>query len=295
MPEILSNCPVCQSSSIKPTLKCIDYTVTQEEFEIYHCQSCNFKFTNPRPGQTEINRYYESENYISHSGTQKGFINKLYHIVREFTLKRKLHLINHKANNKQKTILDIGCGTGAFLKTCKANGWIIKGVEPDEKTREIASAYTGSEIGEDIFGVRDEKFSIITMWHVLEHVHDLNSNIKDIKNLLAADGKLIVAVPNHKSYDAEVYTQYWAAYDVPRHLSHFNIESIKALMTRNNLKVSETKGMVFDSFYISMLSSKYKSGYTNYFSAFFIGLISNIKGMINQNYSSIIYIISKND
>lgn len=287
----LEKCLVCGSSSFEPFLVCKDYTVSKENFNIVSCKSCGFKFTNPRPDDSILGNYYKAEEYVSHTNTKKGIVNKLYHAVRSYTLKKKIQLIQSYVS--RGTILDYGCGTGMFLSACKKAGWESFGMEPDDSARKIAS-----EQGLNVFSdkdkiktyITDKKFNAITLWHVLEHVTDMPETLSFFKTRLEKDGVLIIAVPNHVSYDAEYYKEHWAAYDVPRHLHHFELKSIKALLENAGFKLQETKPMKFDSFYVSMLSEKCKTGSVNLFKAFFVGLMSNMKSKDTNHYSSTIYI-----
>ncbi|MFC0185218.1 Methyltransferase domain-containing protein [Pseudarcicella hirudinis] len=292
--EKLSNCPVCKNNKTNHYLTCKDYTVSHENFEIVSCENCGFKFTNPRPSQNEIGKYYKSESYISHSNTSKGLISKLYHSVRKYTLKGKLNLINGLLA-KRGSLLDVGCGTGMFLKTCQEDGWKISGIEVDESAGKYASELTSIEIKNEILGsFSAEQFDIISMWHVLEHVHLLEETVQWLYERLSDKGYLIIAVPNHESKDAQIYQENWAAYDVPRHLYHFSQASISQLFEQKGFSLHKTLPMYFDSFYVSMLSTKYKSGKINYTEAFFKGLKSNNWAKDhNNNYSSLIYIFKK--
>lgn len=293
--EKISTCPICKQSSFSNYLTVKDYTVSQETFEIVNCNTCGFKFTNPRPEIDKIGAYYKAESYISHTNTSKGLIAKIYHSVRKYTLKGKLELVNKLYSRKGK-LLDVGCGTGMFLNVCKENGWKVFGIEPDDDARAIAEQINQSTIKTDVLNsFQDEQFNIISLWHVLEHVHQLNETIDWLYERLAVDGSLIIAVPNHESEDAAIYANKWAAYDVPRHLYHFSQKTIKQLFEQHNFRLEETLPMKFDSFYVSMLSTKYQTGKINYFKAFVDGLKSNIKAESNQqNYSSLIYIFKKN-
>ncbi|MEA5457751.1 class I SAM-dependent methyltransferase [Arcicella sp. LKC2W] len=292
--EELKNCPVCQNNTFVEFLKVQDFTVSQEKFSIQECKNCGFKFTNPRPDLTQIGDYYKAESYISHTNTSKGLIAKLYHSVRKYTLKGKLSLINSLIPKKGK-LLDVGCGTGMFLNVCQEDGWKVNGIEPDNGARQIAEEINKATIKTEILSsFKDETFDIITMWHVLEHIHLLNETIDWLKERLSENGYLIIAVPNHESKDAEIYREHWAAYDVPRHLYHFSQKSIKQLFEQKGFSLKEILPMKFDSFYVSMLSTKYQSGKINYIKAFLDGLKSNINAKSdNRNYSSLIYIFKK--
>ena len=291
-----TSCPVCKSTQIQPQLSAKDYTVSGEIFSIVACNNCTHLFTQNVAQQNEIGRYYASENYISHSDTQVGLVNKLYHSIRKKTLQNKKKLIVGETQKSTGNILDIGCGTGAFLYTMKTGGWEITGLEPDETAREKAKTLYGikPQPSINIFNLQDNIYDAITMWHVLEHVHQLNEYIGQLKNVLTKQGKIFIAVPNYTSYDAQHYGQFWAAYDVPRHLYHFSPASMKTLVEQHGLTIKKIKPMWFDSFYVSMLSEKYQNGKANLIKAFIIGLISNIKALFNPDKcSSLIYIIEK--
>lgn len=288
----LSNCLVCGSNQFSPFLTCKDYTVSQEDFQIVSCNQCGFKFTNPRPHDAELGKYYKAESYISHTNTKKGLVNRMYHVVRSITLKRKLKLVESYVS--RGTILDYGCGTGMFLAQCKAAGWETFGMEPDDDARKIAS-----EQNLNLFSdkdkmktyITDKKFHAITLWHVLEHVTDMEETLAFFKSRLEADGVLIIAVPNHVSYDAQYYKQHWAAYDVPRHLHHFEKRTIKQLVESKGFQLRETLPMKFDSFYVSLLSEKYKNSRAGIVKPFMIGLMSNMKAA-KDTHSSSIYVFS---
>ncbi len=289
----LKACPICSGQELEQYLSVKDHSISGEIFNISMCKNCGFRFTNPVPSEATIGKYYQSDNYISHSDTNKGIINKLYHLVRKRSLKSKLDLINKK-NPSKGTILDIGCGTGYFLQACKENGWKIEGMEPDSNARTLAEKHTGQTIYNDLFSIKEEgKYDVITLWHVLEHVHKLKESIQHINKLLSKKGYLIIAVPNCLSYDSSTYKDFWAAYDVPRHLYHFTPPDMDKLLTKYSFVKTDQQPMLFDSFYVSMLSDKYKYGKTNYLRAFWNGFMSNRKASQNKNYSSLIYVYKK--
>lgn len=295
MLETLSNCPVCSHDKYQKHVVAYDHTVSHQAFTIVQCNRCRFKFTNPRPDVQNIGKYYQSEDYISHSDTKKGIINFLYHQVRDINLGRKLKLVNGLAPEK-RTLLDVGCGTGYFAKTCQNDGWQVAAVEPDPNARQQAENRTGLSIAHDFlnhdFG--SQQFGIITMWHVLEHVHALTETIQKLRDLLTDKGSLVIAVPNADFADAKRYKQDWAAYDVPRHLYHFTPETMQKLVDQNEMKLVVQEGMPFDAYYISMMSEKYKyGGGLRLPLAFLQGLQSNRKARQSGHYSSMIYVIKK--
>ena len=286
-------CPICDGESNSPFLICKDNTVSKESFNIVSCNNCGFKFTNPIPEENKIGDYYKSEDYISHSNTNKGLVNKAYQTVRNITLKQKESLISE---GKSKGILiDIGCGTGEFLNFCVQHGWKGEGIEPDESARKLGKENYNLTVNseERLSSIKDKSADVITMWHVLEHVYNLKDRVKELKRILKDDGSIFIAVPNYESYDAMKYKEHWAAYDVPRHLYHFGKSDIKRLMENEAMKVESISPMKFDSFYVSMLSEKYISGKINYVNALLTGLKSNSKGTKSMNYSSLIYKIKK--
>lgn len=293
---VYDSCPVCTSKNILPVLSAKDFTVSGEEFEIWECRRCTLRFTQSVPGPEEIVPYYKSENYISHSDNKKGLINKIYHAVRKRTLTQKLRLVEKITGTKKGTLLDIGSGTGDFLKTMKTSGWNVTGLEPDSDARQVAKKKNGIELqpAEHLFHLSAESFDAVTMWHVLEHVHDLHGYANQIFKILKKNGIWFIAVPNYTSYDEEKYESFWAAYDVPRHLYHFSPSSMKELLTLHGFQLSFVKPMWYDSFYVSMLSEKYASGKSNLIKAIAIGLISNTHALFDpERCSSVIYIATK--
>ncbi len=292
--EKLEHCPICNSIRNKEFLLCKDHTVSRETFAIVQCESCGFKFTNPRPEENELGKYYKSADYVSHSNTKKGFINATYQSVRKYTLLKKLQLISKFY--KTGKILDIGCGTGEFLNTCKNAKWQTFGIEPDSDARKMAIKNYALDVREEaeLNKFEDESFDIISMWHVLEHVPKLNERVEELKRLIKPNGVIIIAVPNCNSLDAKIYANNWAAYDVPRHLYHFTPKDIETLFKKVDLKVFRILPMVFDSFYVSMLSEKIKTGKTNIIRSTWNGLRSNISALkTGKTYSSQIYLIRK--
>ena len=266
-----------------------DYSVSKETFDLYHDETLDMLITFPQPGLDALGKYYESEDYISHTDNQRSFFEKLYHFIKNIALKNKLHLINSLQPNKGR-ILDIGAGTGDFLSIAKKDGWQTTGVEPSTKAKSIA-INKGVSFVEFTTELENNSFDVISMWHVLEHVPDLDKQIKELKRLLKPKGTLIIAVPNFKSFDAKYYGKFWAAFDVPIHFWHFSKTAIKLLFEKEGMKLEKVLPMKFDSFYVSLLSEKYKSGKMNFIKAFYVGLLSNWKARSSFEHSSHIYII----
>lgn len=289
-------CPVCGSTNTKNILEAKDFTVSAEKFQIWECQECTTRFTWQAPDENHIARYYQSKNYISHSDTSKGLVNKLYHIIRRISLRQKKKYIEKYTGKQTGNILDIGCGTGTFLHLMNQSGWKVTGLEPDEGARTLALKKYGitSLPSSELFHLPSASYLVITLWHVLEHVHSLHEYLDQMVRLLLPEGTIFIAVPNYTSLDAETYQSYWAAYDVPRHLYHFSPKSMRTLAEKHNLQIKSLLTMPFDAFYICLLSEKYKDGKNNYLRAFRNGLRSwTYAKKQSEKSSSILYILAK--
>jgi len=280
-------------SNKKHFLTVTDYSVSKETFELYYDQDLDLLITSPQPSPENLGRYYESNDYISHTDSKRSLFEKAYHFVKGIALKNKLNLINNCSSIKGN-LLDIGAGTGDFLLTAKQNGWNTIGVEPSEKAKGIAVG-KGIQFSDSTEELESNSFDVITMWHVLEHVPNLEIQIKELKRLVKPNGTIIIAVPNFKSYDAKYCGKFWAAFDVPIHFWHFSKTSIKLLFQKEDIKLEKVLPMKFDSFYVSLLSEKYKNGKMNFVKAIWIGLVSNWKANWSLEYSSHIYVLKNTE
>lgn len=274
---------------MKLFLKTKDFSISKEQFELYHDATLDILVTKPEP--EDLAKYYESDAYISHTDAKNTWLEQCYQRVKKYSLKKKVSLINYYVN-KEKTLLDVGAGTGDFLNAASDKGWKTSGTEPNPYARDNA-AQKGLELQKDIAAFSDESYEVITLWHVLEHIPELEQQIEAILSLLAPKGTLVIAVPNFNSYDARHYKEYWAAYDVPRHLWHFSKTGISKIFAKHHCKVVATKPLWFDSFYVALLSEKYKHGKQRPISAFLIGLWSNLSALFTNECSSHIYILKK--
>lgn len=279
-----------QPTNSENTFKVKDHFLTQKEF--YLNKNSEFGYLETHPIPENLSEFYKSENYISHTDSRKSLFEKVYQKLKLYNIRYKFSKLDHKENGKK--LLDIGCGTGDFLQFAQKKGLKVFGIEPNQKAIEIAKNKIGRE-GEffDELSDTDETFDSITLWHVLEHIPDLNQTLIEIKSKLKSEGELIIAVPNYKSFDAKFYQSFWAAYDVPRHLWHFSPEDFDQLMNHHGMKIVNKYPLLLDSFYVSLLSEKYKGNRWGIFRAMLIGTISNFLGFWNGNYSSIIYKIKK--
>ena len=287
------NCPLSDKKTIlKNYINVKDYSNTQEEFTIVSCETTDFLFTNPRPTEKDISLYYDFEDYISHTNKRSDFISKLYQKVRSHSIKRKYKLISKLISSKK--ILDIGSGTGEFLSYMKNKGFDTYGVEIAKKARELSIKNHGLFVKDSLSNLKERNFDIITMWHVLEHVYDLDGYMKKIKSSLNDKGTVIIAVPTHKCFDQKFYGKHWAGWDVPLHLWHFDKESMHKLSNKYGFEISTIHPLYFDSFYVSILSSKYKYNSSKLVQSFIIGLYSNLIAKFKTGeYSSLIYVLKK--
>jgi 2-polyprenyl-3-methyl-5-hydroxy-6-metoxy-1,4-benzoquinol methylase len=264
-----------------------DYFLTQEKFELY--QDLNTEFIKTTPPPKELDPYYESEDYLSHDDTATSFFARCYNFAKGFNLKSKTSLIKEFALNGR--VLDIGAGVGDLVGALQNCGIESTGFEPSAKARLVAQE-KGIDLHASLEVFDPHSFDLISMYHVLEHVPDVEKQKEKILELLQPNGVLILALPNYKSFDAKFYGKYWAGYDVPRHLFHFNKKAVRSLFEKD-FEIIKMKPMWFDSFYVSILSSRYKKSLFPFFSGMFIGLLSNLMAMSTKESSSITYILKK--
>ncbi|MEO6132610.1 MAG: class I SAM-dependent methyltransferase [Saprospiraceae bacterium] len=289
-------CPACDGLLWREASQVKDYSITSEWFGLKECTSCHLKATFPQPQAQELGRYYASKDYISHSDTRSGLINKLYHLVRRYMLEKKFDWVSRASKLETGRLLDVGAGTGHFAHYMAEYHWDVVALEPDEDARKVAAEKLEMEIHPlEVLGQLEENsFDVITLWHVLEHVQDISGYVSHFKTLLKKDGVLMIAVPNHTSRDAKQYGMQWAAYDVPRHLWHFSPLSMEKLLTKHGFKLANKISMPLDAFYVSMLSEKYRGN--NFFGpigAAISGLSTWIASTRNvERASSIIYVSS---
>lgn len=298
MPERLTKCPLCKSGQFLNHKELTDYAVSKQSFLLSKCTNCQLLFTNPRPSIEEIAPYYDFPEYYSHQDKSQSITQWIYQRVRNYNISKKVDLIEEFI--EQGKILDYGCGTGEFLQEAKTNRWKVTGIEPNEIAREKANSKLEGKIYSSIEEIKKgSKYDVITLFHVLEHIHDLRKTVKSIINHLNKKGFLLIAVPNYESFDSTEYKDYWAGWDVPRHLYHFNKESMLNFTKEFRLNLIEIKPMIFDSFYVSLLSEKYKNPNSSiihqYYKAFITGYKSNEKAKKPGDYSSNIYIFKKSE
>lgn len=267
--------------------------MTKEDFHICECLNCGLLYTMPRPNKEKIGEYYKSEEYYSHQENKKGFIPRLYESVKKVNLKHKYKLATKGLETGK--LLDIGCGVGDFLQTAEEKGWETVGVEPAEDAKAIAKKRIKAEIitSEEIEKLPNDSFDVITMWHVLEHVDNLRWQVAQLQRLIKQKGRIVIAVPNYKSYDGQFYKEHWAAYDVPRHLNHFNKKTITNILNTNELILTKHDKLIWDAYYISYMSEQYKLHKLALIRGAFRGWMSNAKARRSGEWSSMVYVFER--
>jgi 2-polyprenyl-3-methyl-5-hydroxy-6-metoxy-1,4-benzoquinol methylase len=289
-------CPLCGSEKISVPFSCTDNFISKEVFQLARCGDCGFEFTQDYPEENEIGKYYESDDYISHSDTSKSLSDKLYRLARSFMLRRKSNIVRKLTGLKTGTILDIGSGTGHFADTMKSAGWQVKGIEINEKARNFSMANFGLDViaPEYISALQSERFDIITLWHVLEHFHDPFKYASEIRRLLKPDGVCIIALPNSSSFDAWHFSKFWAAYDVPRHLWHFNPSTFRIFASKTGFMVKKILTLPLDLFYISILSQRYSGSRLPFLTGIVVAKMYTFASFFKkERSSSLIYILRK--
>jgi 2-polyprenyl-3-methyl-5-hydroxy-6-metoxy-1,4-benzoquinol methylase len=289
----INNCPICNNLHLQPQMEVADHFLSGEVFRLTKCTGCGFLITNPRPHIKSLATYYQSDDYLSHS-KKKSLTGSIYNIVKNYSLAKKFQLISrYRFRGK---LLDIGCATGEFLHYFKNKNWDVTGIEPAEAPRQYAiNTYGLNVISEEkIDQLAAGQFDVVTLWHVLEHIPELNRRMEQITKLLTPDGLLVMALPNYLSWDAQHYGSFWAGFDVPRHLYHFTPATISLLLSKYQFEIVKTEPLKFDAFYVSLLSEKYKAAKSGFLTAFRNGLKSNKWAKHNDgNYSSLIYLAKR--
>ena len=285
----MNTCPWCGKPTNHLFMKVKDYFLTQEEFELYQCDQCGLVFTEPRPAPDVIGNYYKSDKYYSHQQNAKGFIPRIYELVKIVNLKRKASIALDVLPKGR--LLDIGCGVGDFLLQIKKMGWEVMGIEPSEQAQTIAESRLGFKplLPSESASLPDQSFDVITMWHVLEHVDDLKFQTNELHRLLKPGGRLIIALPNYQSFDCQYYNDKWAAWDVPRHLNHFSGDCLQGILNSKDFKYIDNQRLVWDSYYISYLSEQYLGHSLPLIRGLWIGFKSNCKALHSGMYSSLVY------
>lgn len=292
----INTCPLCGGQQLEHALTCTDHYASGEQFEVIRCAHCGFLMTQGVPVESEIGKYYETPDYISHSDTQQGLMNRVYHWVRQYMLSRKAALVKRTSGLSEGSLLDYGTGTGYFANAMVCQGWKVKAIEKSPQARAFAKKQFGLDV-EAEHSLKDypSRFlDVVTLWHVMEHLEHLNEMWEILHRILKDKGVLIVAVPNPESYDARKYKEWWAAYDVPRHLWHFSPLVMQRFGEKHGFVLEKEHPMPFDAFYVSMLTEKYKSNELSFVKGLWTGALAWFSALGNkERSSSLIYVFRK--
>lgn len=290
--ESISTCILCDNPSLIPHKEIPDYFGSKGVFQVVKCKSCDTLYTSPRPDEENIITYYKSSSYVSHGDKVSPIFDAIYSYLQKRNFRYKSKLLQRYTIDTNH--LDYGCGNGKFLAFLKSKNWNVSGIEPDSHARQQAEKNTSLTIHDNLDSLDETKqFSSISLFHVLEHVHQLDETITKLVERLSRNGILMLALPNFNSWDAQHYDQHWAGYDVPRHLYHFSQKSMFHLAKKYGLNIVATHPLMFDSYYASLLSGQYMTGKKNYLSAFRQGYTSNKHAQKTKEFSSLIYVLSK--
>ena len=289
-------CPLCGGQQLEHALTCTDHYASGEQFEVIRCVHCGLLMTQGVPVEAEIGKYYETPDYISHSDTQQGLMNRVYHWVRQYMLSRKAALVKRTSGLSEGSLLDYGTGTGYFANAMLCQGWKVKAIEKSPQARAFAKKQFGLDV-EAEHSLKDYpsmSLDVVTLWHVMEHLEHLNEMWETLHRILKDKGVLIVAVPNPESYDARKYKEWWAAYDVPRHLWHFSPLVMQRFGEKHGFVLEKEHPMPFDAFYVSMLTEKYKSNELSFVKGLWTGALAWFSALGNkERSSSLIYVFRK--
>ena len=292
----IDTCPLCGGQQLEHALTCTDFYASGEKFEVVRCAHCGFLMTQNVPIEAEIGKYYETPDYISHSDTQKGLMNRVYHWVRQYMLSQKAKLVKQASKLSKGVLLDYGTGTGYFANTMARKGWTVKAIEKSPQARTFAKEHFNLKVDAEtaLPNYQAETFDVVTLWHVMEHLEHLNEMWDTLYRILKERGVLIVAVPNPSSYDAKKYKEWWAAYDVPRHLWHFSPSTMQQFGAKHGFILEAEHPMPFDAFYVSMLTEKYKGNSLSFIKGLWTGTCAWFNSLgKKERSSSMIYVFRK--
>ena len=255
-----NSCPLCGAYGQTPYADCTDFTVSRESYILMRCPECGMVYTSNPPKECDTSKYDKLDLKLKLGDSPAGLIHKLYYYIRLRMLSRKAHIVESQSYRTGGSLLNYGAKTGYFSHKMERRGWKVTSIEKYHEERLFSLEMFHHRMFDvpEMDRLHPETFDVITLWHVFEHCYDPNGLLDKFYKLLRPTGILIMACPNIRSTDAMHYGPYWAAYDVPRHLWHFNTTSLSELAHKHGFTLMHRERMPFDCFYISILSEKHK-------------------------------------
>lgn len=231
-------CSICGATEATPCFSARDY-LTGETFQIVQCQTCMMHFVSPQPALEEMSRYYPPVYY----GDRRSF----FEVVTCWI--RMRHVQRAQGHHKTGTLLDVGCGKGGMLQMLQKKGWRVLGTEFGTHPAQT----TGDGDAVDIrYGALEacqlpgDSFDVVTLWHVLEHLTNPRETLREIRRLLKKEGKIILAVPNFGSLQAQWAGRHWLHLDVPRHVWHFTQVHLTSLLEQEGFAIEKRRAFSFE-------------------------------------------------
>ena len=210
-------------------------------FTLVRCRHCGLIYLNPRPTPEGMAAYYP-EDYEAHIGTQKQRLSWIRRLDYEYGIHKRHRAIMRYTQTGH--MLDVGCGSGAFLDGMRQRGWSVAGIEPSDRAAGYAKQTLGLQIQNTVLEdaeLAPESFDLVTMWNVLEHLSDPQESLRRVGEALRPDGLLVFAIPNLDSLDRILFKQYWAGYDLPRHLYTFPADVLERMVRAVGLEILDRR------------------------------------------------------
>jgi SAM-dependent methyltransferase len=237
-------CPMCGADDGAPLVQTEDLLFPGEErFQLLSCRRCGHIYQSPRPTAESIGRYYP-EDYHPYLIAVEDEPSPLRRLDRAFGLRMRTQAVHRAAGGRPGRLLDVGCATGVFLDGMRRLGWSVQGVEPSA----YAAGYARRRFGLDVYeGLLEDaalpaaSFDAITMWDVLEHVHEPRPVLAELARLLRPGGVLVLSLPNPDSLEARLLGRYWLGWDLPRHLNVFPPTQLRAHLARHGMPVERIR------------------------------------------------------
>jgi len=265
MEELETNlCPLCNSDKSTITFNGKDFLYSKKDFTVVSCSSCGVMYTNPRVKKNQIGNYY-FKGYSPYKPVKR---NPLLRTMIDLSgnIFGNINIEIHKdiKSYNFKTVLEVGPGSGSLLQFLKKNNYQVAGVEIDNDCVERIKAqgiecYCG-ELSDYKRMLGTRKFELIILCHVLEHLYNPREIIEIIYSLLSDNGILYMILPDVGSIEAKLFGKYWIGWDLPRHVVHYNRNTVRDLLTKSGFKVISIRKNISSSFFIESIGFRFLNG-----------------------------------